>query len=188
MLTFKRISNGMLVAAPRLWPFESPQHYIATEAQLAKIEARTWIVDLAYGLLVFVLLVIALVVGDQTGVGGTSWFLNLYSLAVIAVAAGSQIVTWLAVRQLLGALPHSNEHITFGERARMTAASAPWWRLMGADMLLAFLAVWLAPAGFNQLAYHFNDDTAAICAAWFWAIACAGAAGYHLYLTALKLK
>jgi hypothetical protein len=125
MLTFRRMSNGMLVAAPRLWPFASPQHYIATKAQLTKIEARTWIVDLAYGFPVFVLLTIALVVGDQTGVGGTSWFLNLYSLAVIAVAAGSQIVTGLAVRQLLASLPRSNEHITFGERARMTAASAP---------------------------------------------------------------
>lgn len=186
--TFKRLPGGFLVAAPRLWPFASAQHFFATESQQVKIEARTQTVDLAYGLSAFVLLVATLIVADETGVGGTSGFLVLYTLAVVSLAAGSQIATSLAVRPLLAALPRSSESISLSERARLTAASSPWWRLVGADLFCAFLAVWLAPAGFNGLGHHFGIDLASTAVAWFWAIAFAGAAGYHFYLTMLKLR
>jgi hypothetical protein len=77
MLTNKRVSNGLPMAALR--PFASTQHFIAAEIQLAEIEVRTRTVDLAYGLSVFGLLVIAIIVRDQMGVGGTSSFLSLYT-------------------------------------------------------------------------------------------------------------
>jgi hypothetical protein len=185
MLVFKRISDGFLVAPPRLLPFPWTQHYVATGAQLAQIEAREAIIDFVYGLAVSLLVVIAFIVAE-TGLGRTDWFLTLYTLAVVAVAAGSQIATWHAAGPLLAGLPRSTERITFGERARMTAAA--WWQLLCVGLLYALLAVWLAPAGFNGLASYFGFYWATAAAAWFWAIVWADVAGYHLYLGALKLK
>jgi hypothetical protein len=122
------------------------------------------------------------------GVGGTSGFLGLYTLGVVAAAVGWLIATWVAVRPLLTALPRSSERMSFTERARMTAASSPWWQLISAGVVCAFAAVWLAPLGFYGLAHEFSIDWVSTAAAWFWAIAFASGGAYRLYLTALKLR
>jgi hypothetical protein len=164
--TFKRIPSGLLVAAPRLWPFGSAQHYLASEAQQVEIEARMTKARRAYAAIAFVLMVVGLIVAGEIGVADTSGFLGLYTLAVVVIVAGSQFCTWLALRPLFAALPRSSERITFADRARINAVSAPLWRLLASDLFLALLAVWLAAIGFNGLADHFSLGWTSVVSAW----------------------
>lgn len=176
-----------MVAGPRLWPLASAQHYVATEAQQAEIEARLTTAYRGCGAIVFVLVAVAFIVAEEIGVAETSGFLGIYTLAIGVLGAGSQLTAWLAVRPLLSTLPLTSERITFDEHARMTAASTPLWQLLVSDLVLVALAMWLAPIGFNGLSHHFGVDWTAIASAWFWTMAAVGVAGYHIYLTALRL-
>jgi len=185
--SFKPVPGGFVVAAPRLWPFASAQHYVVPEARQAEIEARLTNVDRAYGSIAFVLVAIAFIVADEIGVTKTSGFLGLYTLAIAVLGASSRLAAWLAVRPILTALPLTSERITFAERARMTAASTPLWRLLASDVFLVSLGLWMAPIGFNGLTHHFATHWTAVASAWLWTVAAVGVAGYHIYLTVLKL-
>jgi hypothetical protein len=185
--TFKRIPGGFLVAAPIKWPFAATQHYFATDAQKTEIEERMTRAGRSFVPVCFLLTVLALIAADEIGFANASRFLGLYTLAVVVFLLAMQIRTWHAVRPLLAVLPRSNERITFGESARMNAASTPLWRLLASDLFLGLLAVWLAPIGFNGLGHHFSVDWISIVSAWFWTITSASAAAYHFYLTVLKL-
>jgi hypothetical protein len=54
------------------------------------------------------------------------------------------------------------------------------------DVFLVSLGRWVAPIGCNWPTHHFATHST-VASAWLWTVAAVGGAGYHIYLTVIKL-